>query len=128
VFGAITLTLIVNIFLIMGIRDYYVPIVEGIVLVLAALGLTIGRGSPLFVTLRRLLSASKKRQAPVAPMILRQVPSASAAPNGGRSGDEANWFQRNANTLRLIYPSYAMLLVTIAITTAIYGRDFRVFD
>ena len=127
VFGAITVTLIVNIFLIMGIRDYYVPIVEGIVLVLAALGLTIGRRSPLFVTLRRLLS-SNKRQAPVAPMILRRAPSASAASNGGRSGDEANWFQRNANTLRLIYPSYAMLLVTIAITTAIYGRDFRVFD
>jgi ribose transport system permease protein len=128
VFGAITLTLIVNIFLIMGIRDYYVPIVEGIVLVLAALGLTIGRRSPLFVTLRRLLSTSKKRQAPVAPMILRRAPSSSAASNGGRSGAEANWFQRNANTLRLIYPSYAMLLVTIAITTAIYGRDFRVFD
>src|SRR3984957_19141011 len=127
VFGAITVTLIVNIFLIMGIRDYYVPIVEGIVLVLAALGLTIGRRSPLFVTLRRLLS-SNKRQAPVAPMILRRAPSASAASNGAMSGDEANWFQRNANTLRLIYPSYAMLLVTIAITTAIYGRDFRVFD
>src|ERR1700722_16085011 len=64
VFGAITLTPIVNIFLIMGIRDYYVPIAEGVVLVLAALGLTIGRRSPVFATLRHMVSRPATRLAP----------------------------------------------------------------
>src|SRR5690606_1727646 len=38
VFGALTLTIIVNLFLVAGIRTYYVPIVEGLVLLLAVLG------------------------------------------------------------------------------------------
>jgi ribose transport system permease protein len=129
VFGAITLTLIVNIFLIMGIRDYYVPIVEGVVLVLAALGLTISKQSPVFRTLRRLAAARSTKRHPGAPQIvLRRPPSSSSGPNESGEKVEASWFRRNANTLRLIYPSYAVLLVTIGITAAIYGSDFRIFD
>lgn len=128
VFGAITLTLIVNIFLILGIRDYYVPIVEGIVLVLAALGLTISRQSAVFVMLRRLVRRPTSTLSPLPPIRLKRPPSAQADPSTTHRNAEASWFQRHANTLRLIYPSYAMLLITIAITTAIYGRDFRVFD
>ena len=128
VFGAMTLTLIVNIFLILGIRDYYVPIVEGIVLVLAALGLTISRQSAVFVMLRRLVRRPTSTLSPLPPIRLKRPPSAQADPSTTHRNAEASWFQRHANTLRLIYPSYAMLLITIAITTAIYGRDFRVFD
>jgi ribose transport system permease protein len=129
VFGAITLTLIVNIFLIMGIRDYYVPIVEGVVLVLAALGLTISKQSPVFLILRRLAAARSAKRHPAAPrIVLRRPPSSSSGPNESGEKVEASWFRRNANTLRLIYPSYAVLLVTIGITAAIYGSDFRIFD
>jgi ribose transport system permease protein len=129
VFGAITLTLIVNIFLIMGIRDYYVPIVEGVVLVLAALGLTISKQSPVFLTLRRLAAARSTKRHPEAPrIVLRRHPSSSSGPNESGEKVGASWFRRNANTLRLIYPSYAVLLVTIGITAAIYGSDFRIFD
>ena len=39
VFGALTLTIVVNIFLVLGVRTYYVPIVEGAILLLAVLGL-----------------------------------------------------------------------------------------
>lgn len=126
VFGAITLTLIVNIFLILGIRDYYVPIAEGVVLVLAALGLTISRRSPVFASLRRITTRSMKGLPPVAPITVERIrPSLTTA---SASKVEASWVQRHANTLRLIYPSYAVLLVTIAVTAAIYGSDFRVFD
>lgn len=128
VFGAMTLTLIVNIFLILGIRDYYVPIVEGVVLVLAALGLTISRQRAVFAILRRLASRRTNALSPLPPIMLKRPPSQVAASSAANGRIEAGWFQRHANTLRLIYPSYAMLLVTIAITTAIYGRDFRIFD
>ena len=127
VFGAITLTLIVNIFLILGIRDYYVPIVEGVVLVLAALGLTISRQSAVFMMLRRLVRRPTATLSPLPPITLKRPPSSQGASTTHRNA-EASWLQRHANTLRLIYPSYAMFLITIAITTAIYGRDFRVFD
>ena len=39
VFGALTLTIVVDIFLVMGVRTYYVPIVEGVILLIAVLGL-----------------------------------------------------------------------------------------
>ena len=38
VFGALTLTIVVDIFLVMGVRTYYVPIVEGAILLIAVLG------------------------------------------------------------------------------------------
>ena len=125
VFGAITLTLIVNIFLIMGIRDYYVPIVEGVVLILAALGLTISRRSPAFVSLRRLFTWPVQQITPVPAIALAPSPFSFATPS--RNGS-ATWLQRHANTLRLIYPAYAMLLLTIVVTTLIYGSDFRPLD
>src|SRR5205085_1400256 len=98
VFGAITLTLIVNIFLILGIRDYYVPIAEGVVLVLAALGLTISRRSPVFASLRRITTRSMKGLPPVAPITVERIrPSLATA---STSKVEASFFQRHANTLR----------------------------
>ena len=39
VFGALILTIVVDIFLVMGVRTYYVPIVEGIILLFAVIGL-----------------------------------------------------------------------------------------
>ena len=39
VFGALTLTIVVDIFLVMGVRTYYVPIVEGAILLIAVLAL-----------------------------------------------------------------------------------------
>ena len=124
VFGAITLTLIVNIFLIMGIRDYYVPIVEGVVLILAALGLTISRRSPAFVSFRRLVTWPMKQTPPVPAIVL----APTLSPVAPSRNEKASWLQRHANTLRLIYPAYAMLLLTIVVTTVIYGSDFRPLD
>ena len=53
IFGALTLTMIVNIVLLLGIRDYYAPIVEGVVLVVAALGFSLGSDSPAVMLFRR---------------------------------------------------------------------------
>ena len=46
IFGALTLTVVVNIFLVLGVRTYYTPIVEGMILLVAVLGFSLGRDSP----------------------------------------------------------------------------------
>jgi ribose transport system permease protein len=118
IFGAITLTLIVNIVLVLGIRDYYAPIVEGIVLVLAALGFSFNRDIPALALLRRMGGRKPTRPVAAPPIVLRRPLSVATA-------HYPSWFKRNATTLRLIVPSYALLLVAMAITAAIYGSDFR---
>src|SRR5207244_2893349 len=53
VFGALTLTIIVDVFLVLGVRTYYVPIVEGAVLLLAVLGVGTVTEFPVITILRR---------------------------------------------------------------------------
>jgi ribose transport system permease protein len=121
IFGALTLTMIVNIVLLLGIRDYYAPIVEGVVLVVAALGFSFGSDSPAVTLFRRFGGAGAKP--PAAKPIVLRGDAVSRGPTA-----YPNWFARHAATLRLILPSYALLLITIAITAFIYGSDFRVWD
>ena len=125
VFGALTLTIIVNIILVLGIREYYAPIVEGVVLVLAALGFSISRDSPVVAAIRRMSgtsSTSSMRPPRAAPIRLQR------ASGGMPSIGYPNWFVRNAHTLRLVLPSYALLVVVIAITAVLYGTGFRYGD
>ena len=121
IFGALTLTMIVNIVLLLGIRDYYAPIVEGVVLVVAALGFSLGSDSPAVMLFRRFGGAGAKP--PAAKPIVLRGDAVSRAPMA-----YPNWLARHADTLRLILPSYALLLISIAITAFIYGSDFRVWD
>jgi len=123
IFGALTLTLIVNIVLVLGIRDYYAPIVEGVVLVLAALGFSFGRDSPVLAAIRR-LGGKRGAMPPPAPPIILRSPLATTLTRT----EYPNWFARNASTIRLVLPSYALLIVAMAITAAIYGGDFRFGD
>jgi ribose transport system permease protein len=123
IFGALTLTMIVNIVLLLGIRDYYAPIVEGVVLVLAALGFTLGAGSPAIAALRHFGAGKTVRPPPAKPITLRRE-SPGAAPDA----KYPNWFLVNAQTIRLILPSYVLLIVVVAITAMIYGSDFRFWD
>jgi ribose transport system permease protein len=125
VFGALTLTLIVNIILVMGIRDYYAPIIEGVVLIFAALGFSFGRDTPMLVAIRQWGGKTTGRPPDAPPIILHQA-TATSPPSD--SVAYPNWFVRNAETIRLVLPSYVLLLVTIAITAAIYGMEFRFGD
>ncbi|MEZ5666097.1 MAG: ABC transporter permease [Alphaproteobacteria bacterium] len=119
VFGALTLTIIVNLFLVAGIRTYYVPIVEGLVLVLAVLGFEAGRGLPAVAALRQLVqSRAPRRRSRVTPApssVLTPAPLSAAMPS---------WLLRNAATLRFVLPAWLLLLIAMIATAVINGSDF----
>ena len=59
VFGALTLTIVVDIFLVMGVRTYYVPIVEGAILLIAVLALGTHAELPSLAEYEKLLEPSR---------------------------------------------------------------------
>lgn len=121
IFGALTLTVIVNVFLVMGIRTYYVPIVEGCVLILAVLGFMGLKGLPAVGWLRRIVSNSArpgtKRELATSPVV-RPRPAAPAV-------DPPPWYVRNREQLRLIAPAYGLLLAAMIGSAIVNGRGFQ---
>lgn len=115
VVGAFILTILVNIFLVLGIRTYYVPIVEGVVLIFAVLGFSRLRDLPAWDALRG-LRAGRLRAARAA----RRV--ASDPPVGGIPG----WIARNAGSLRYVLPAWVLLGLVLVATAAIVGHGFSV--
>jgi len=136
VFGALTLTIILNIFLLLGIRTWYVPLAEGAILILAVLGFSLGRGSPVVSMVRswRLGLRSGSGTGTGA-----RAPSPVTAQNTGlldgliaRMGERSRrreaqaspgWFTRNQATLRYIAPTYVMFAAVVIATVAFYSRD-----
>jgi ribose transport system permease protein len=117
-FGAATLTLIVNIFLVLGVRTYYVPIVESGVLLVAVLGLSISSEVPGAVFFRHLLDWRSSKfhllpKRPQMPVLRRPAPTKDLQ-------DKASWLMRWAPTLRLILPSYVLLVMAAVITAFLY--------
>jgi ribose transport system permease protein len=123
VFGALTLTILVNIFLVLGVRTYYVPIVEGVVLILAVLGFAASRNMPVLAALRRLGSGVGRATQRVS------VPRVTL-PMGERAvqAEKPAWAMRHAATLRFVIPAYVLLALTVAVTAVIYGSDFSPFS
>jgi ribose transport system permease protein len=120
VFGALILTILVDIFLIMGVRTYYVPIMEGVILLIAVLGLGGGMKLPDWNTIKLRLPASMPRADDRRPYIPRVVHEAAAVPQ-----ESAAWLRRNAQTLRFIVPAYVILIVVLAATATINGVNFK---
>ena len=86
VIGAFILTILVNVFLVLGIRTYYVPIVEGFVLIVAVLGFSPLRDLPIWQAFSGLKHGLPKAGArPAGPLKRFAVPAgANAMP--ARSG------------------------------------------
>lgn len=115
VFGALTLTVIVNVFLVLGVPTYYVPIVEGVVLVLAVIGLTGVAQLPVVALLRDARSARRRRPAP----------AARAADPARHVGPWPGWLARNRAALRVVLPAYLLLIAAIAATALADARSFQ---
>jgi ribose transport system permease protein len=113
VIGAFILTILVNIFLVLGIRTYYVPIVEGVVLILAVLGFSRLRDLPLLELLRN--AGARGVAAARSSFADSPAPSGLTAPG---------WLERNACTLRYVLPAWVLLVLTIAATSVIAGSGF----
>lgn len=129
IFGALTLTILVNIFLVIGLRTYYTPVVEGVILILAVLGFSLGRDSPIFEQVRywrrtlqamRQNSLASRLSASGAPVHLERVarrrPDANVVP--------VSWFTRNRATLRFSVPPYLIYIAVLIITLALAGGNF----
>ena len=133
IFGALTLTILVNIFLVIGLRTYYTPVVEGGILILAVLGFSLGRDSPIFEQVRywrRTLRAMRKNSLPSrlsssgTPVHLERVvqhrPAANVVP--------VSWFTKNRSTLRFSVPPYLIYVVVLIITLALTRGNFSPID
>ena len=119
VFGAFILTVLVNIFLVLGIRTYYVPIVEGLVLIAAVIGFSRLGELPGWQVLRTGLRKRGPRALARAQAAL--VPRAGgAAPAAG----DATWLAANVRTLRLACPAWLLLVLTLVATWIIVGSGF----
>ncbi len=119
VFGALILTIVVDIFLVMGVRTYYVPIMEGVILLIAVLGLGGRIELPGWdsITVRRPAGMPKIDSGRAS---VPRVAQAVAAPQ-----QSAAWVVRNAQTLRFVVPAYLILIVVLAATAAINGANFK---
>jgi ribose transport system permease protein len=120
VFGALTLTIVVDIFLVMGVRTYYVPIVEGAILLIAVLALGTHAELPSLAGIgsywSRHTAAIRHRSGPTAEEL-----GAGAAAYEQPPG----WLVRNAHTLRFVSPAFAILVVVLVVTAALNGANFK---
>ena len=138
VFGALTLTIILTIFLLLGMRTWYVPLAEGAILILAVLGLSMNRESPAIETVRawmRTLAAGGRIPRPAnaraggRQAVPRDLLSRMAARDDpGESQPMAGWFTRNRATLRYISPTYAMFAAIVVATVIFYGEGLSALD
>ena len=114
--GALTLTVVVTLFLIAGVKTYYVPGAEGLILLLAVLGFALRRHAPVLVMLRRARHrgalAAKRPAAVVLPAAVRKHAGARTLP----------WLQ--PRLLRIVLPSWLLFTATVLATAAIYGSRF----
>src|SRR4051812_14360181 len=113
--GAFVLTILVNVFLALGIRTYYVPIVEGLVLIAAVLGFSRFRDLPIWSLAARLSAPALKRGF---------SPNRGAKPTLQAATVLPSWFDNNARVLRYIAPAWALLILIVAATGILVGPGF----
>ena len=121
IFGALTLTIIVNIFLVMGVRTYYVPIVEGFVLIFAVLGFTGIRSLPVVGWLKAIRNSGGVLAAQRPGPVSRPASALVAA----QRTDLPPWHVRFAGKLRLILPAYGLLLAATIGSAIVTGQGFQ---
>ena len=137
VFGALTLTIILTIFLLLGMRTWYVPLAEGAILIFAVLGLSMSRDLPVVDVVRGWRQALRTRwRAPVVPSaglggagLLQDLLGRTAARGGpDLTRPTAGWFTRNQATLRYISPTYVMFAVIVIATVVLFGENLSALE
>lgn len=131
VFGALTLTTIVSIFLVLGVRTFYTPIVEGVILMLAVLGFSIGRHWPVVSVvnnLRRTIAALRDGSLPSRFKPLGATIALSPAAGHEGTAEPPSWLQRNRATLRYTLPAYGLFFAALALTIGLSGGDFSALE
>ncbi len=132
VFAALTLMLISNVMLVLNISSHYTPIVEGIILLLAVAGATLGKDSPLSGHLRIL-------KLNITGLSNRSLPQFLDRPEAQRGklrttwkprvSDELTgstlrqWRVKNWETLRLMIPAWVLLVVAYVLVLVLIGSS-----
>jgi ribose transport system permease protein len=120
VFGSYSLMLIINILLVLNVSAYYATVVEGVILALAALGVSLDRRSPIAQWLLRWMSQRSRTARgpaighPARPLVFLAQP---AQPAGGR----LSFWQRHAEDLRYALPAYVCFVLVLIGTGFLYG-------
>jgi ribose transport system permease protein len=118
VIGAFILSVLVEIFLLLGISTYYVSIVEGVILLLAVLGFSRISDLPIWGALGAL---RKQLQRTAAVSTLHGFAAAETTIHRTAS---PGWFERNSRMLRRILPAWVLTALAIAVTAVIAGAGF----
>jgi ribose transport system permease protein len=123
VIGAYTLLLMINILLALDVSAYFSTIAEGVVLVLAVVGASIGQES---VAVRSFASLATWLRARAAGTLASQVETGIERPLTGaqvkRNGvsSRATWLQRNTDQLRHVLPAYVAFVLVVIATQIVY--------
>lgn len=107
--GAYSLMLVVNILLVLNVSAYYSTVVEGLVLVLAALGGTSGGWARWRLPARASTAVVSRR-----PLVTLVSAAAVLAPAAG-------YLRRHAETIRYAVPAYVCFAVVLVATAVTFG-------
>ena len=131
-FGAFILMLLVNVLFVLDVSPFYTTIVEGVILILAVLGMTLGKGSSLAKALHfgglKLRIWRTAERSPIGASADRRI-SLIPARMSARVNDELTgppwrqWVTRHAVGLRYSLPAYGLLVVVLIGTLALYGSN-----
>ncbi len=125
--GAYSLMLIVNILLILSVSAYYSTVVEGAILVFAALGGSLGRDSPIVQWLRQVVrphAAGSRRgggHRPARELVFLSEPARALVRPG--------WWRQHAEEVRYAAPAYVCFVLVLVATGLWYaGLGFGYLD
>ena len=130
VFGAFTLMLTVNVLLVMNVSAFLSTAAQGLLLVLAVLGSSLGRDATIWRHLRTLIASWRRTGIGLdAGATRRQEVAAAVGQPPPRRDDELPgspwraWLVRHGGMLRLVLPAYAALAVVLVVTALALGRQ-----
>ena len=135
VFGAFTLMLTVNILLVMNVSAFFSTAAEGLLLILAVLGNSLGTGSPLWRHARvwgqqwRRMADRRTRNPTSAfrPVRLAVLGSGLRQDDELPKGSWKSWTVRHRATLQLVLPSYAAFVLVVAATAVVLRSQISSF-
>jgi ribose transport system permease protein len=121
VIGAYTLLLMINILLALDVSAYFSTIAEGLVLILAVVGASIGQESVAVRSFASLATWLRARAAgSLAPQAQTGIERPMTAGVQGGVSSRASWLQRNAEQLRYVLPAYVAFILVVIATQIVY--------
>jgi ribose transport system permease protein len=126
VIAAYVLMIVINVLLVLNVSSYYSNLVQGVILVIAALAQSLGPNSRLDLSLAYLRSRWVAWRNGTLPRHLpaRAIATATGARSTGAPAAPAvSWFRRNEDTLRFSIPAYVAFILVVLATAVVLGAQ-----